>query len=288
MNPPAPGAVAFCVTVPLDEEELALAGLYELGTLGTEARPGSSPDETVLLAYFTDRPGIEAELRQALIPLAGVQVEKSRAPEVDWVARFRETFRPLAAGGFLVTPAWHAPDSAAGLRSLRVDPGRAFGTGTHETTRLCLAALESLAAAGPLGRVLDVGTGTGILAVAACLLGAAQVAAVDVDPEAVASARLHARLNGVGFGVVLGDGGQPFRAGGFDLVLANIQAPILLAKRDELISLCAAGGRLVLSGLLQDDLTAIRAAYGDAGTLSLRSDGEWAAVLVEAPRPPVR
>jgi ribosomal protein L11 methyltransferase len=288
LNPPAAGPVAFRVTVPLDEEELALAGLFELGTLGAETRPASSPQLTVLMAYFADRPGIEAELRRALASLAGVQVEKSPVPEIDWVARFRETFRPLPAGRFLITPAWDVREPTAGQRLLRVDPGRAFGTGTHETTRLCLAALESSAAAGPLGRVLDVGTGTGILAVAARLLGAAQVAAVDNDPEAVASARRHARLNGVGFGVVLGDGGQPFRARAFDLVLANLQAPLLLAKRDELLSLCAAGGRLVLCGLLQDDLTAIRAAYGDAGTLSARSDGEWVAVQVEAPRTPVR
>lgn len=288
MNPPAAGAVAFRVTVPLAEEELALAGLFELGTLGAETRPASSPQLTVLMAYFADRPGLEAELRQTLGSLAGVEVERDQVPEIDWVARFRETFRPLVAGDFLIAPAWDVPEPSAGQRLLRVDPGRAFGTGTHESTRLCLAALESSAAAGPLGRVLDVGTGTGILAVAARLLGAAQVAAVDNDPEAVASARLHARLNGVGFGVVLGDGGRPFRAGSFDLVLANIQAPILLAKRDELLSLCAAGGRLILSGLLRDDLTAIRAAYRDAGTLSVRSDGEWVAVLVEAPRTPVR
>lgn len=281
MSPPAAGAVAFRVTVPLDEEELALADLFELGTLGTETRSAAAPHLTVLMAYFADRPGLEAELRHTLGSLAGVEVERDQVPEIDWVARFRETFRPLAAGHFLIAPAWDVPEPTAGQRLLRVDPGRAFGTGTHESTRLCLAALESLAAAGPLGRVLDVGTGTGILAVAACLLGAAAVAAVDNDPEAVASARLHARLNGVGFGVVLGDGGQPFRAGSFDLVLANIQAPILLAKRDELLSLCASGGRLILSGLLQDDLSAIRAAYGEAGALSPSSDGEWVAVRVE-------
>ena len=287
MSPPAAPAAAFRVTVRLNQEDLALAGIFDLGTLGTEARPGAAPDQILLLAYFADRPGLETELRQALSSLAGVEVERTQVAEVDWVARFYEGFQPFVAGGFWITPPWNVPQPPAGLRSLLVDPGRAFGTGTHETTRLCLAVLESMAAAGPLGRVLDVGTGSGILAVAARLLGATVVVAIDDDPEATASARRHARLNRVDFGLVLGDGGAPFHERAFDLVLANIQAPVLLAKRDQLLSLCAVGGRLVLSGLLQDDLAAIRASYGAVGTLGVSTDGEWVAVMVEPTRSPV-
>jgi len=277
-------AAAFRVTVPLKQEDLALASIYELGTLGTEARPGADPEQVLLLAYFPDRPGLEAELRHTLAWLDGVEVERTQVPDVDWVARFREGFQPFVAGGFWIAPPWSAQPPLAGLRSLLVDPGRAFGTGTHETTRLCLAVLESLAATGRLGRVLDVGTGSGILAVAARLLGATLVAAIDDDPEATASARRHARLNHVDFGLVLGDGGAPFHPGAFDLVLANIQAPVLLAKRDQLCSLCAGGGRLVLSGLLQDDLAPVQAAYGALGTLEVSAEGEWVAVMVEPAR----
>ncbi|HLA77114.1 MAG TPA: 50S ribosomal protein L11 methyltransferase [Vicinamibacteria bacterium] len=286
MRPSATEPVVFRVTVSLDGEELALAGLFELDTLGAESRPGPSPQQTVLMAYFTGRPGLEEELRQVLGRVPGVEVERAEVPDVDWVARFRESFKALSAGTFLIAPAWEVPEPAAGQRLLRVDPGRAFGTGTHETTRLCLAALQARAEAGPLGRVLDVGTGSGILAVASCLLGAATVTAVDHDPEAVASAQLHARLNGVAFSLVRGDGGRPLRPGRFDLVLANLQAPLLLARRAELLALCAAGGRLILSGLLQDDLPAIRAAYGDAATLSPSHDGEWVAVEVAPLGPP--
>ncbi len=280
MSSPASGAVAFRIMCPLDGEGRALAALLDLGTLGAESRPGASCEETMLLAYFTDRPGLEDDLRRALAGLPGCLVERSEIPDVDWVARFRESFRPLAIGGFFVSPPWHVGPAAAGQRLLRVDPGRAFGTGTHETTRLCLAAIESLAASRPLGRVLDVGTGSGILAVACCLLGAAGVTAIDNDADAIASARAHALLNGVAFSLVRGDGAQPFRPGGFDLVLANLQAPLLMLRRDELVAQCAPGGHLVLSGLLLDDLPALRAAYADAGALRSNQDGEWVAATV--------
>jgi ribosomal protein L11 methyltransferase len=132
--------------------------------------------------------------------------------------------------------------------------------------------------------VLDVGTGTGLLAVAAAKRGARQVVGCDNDPEATAAARRHAHLNGVALHVVQADGGRPFRARVFDLVLANLVAPLLLARREELRALLAPRGTLVLSGLLDRDVREVCEVFGAAlGAPRVTTDGEWAALVFEAP-----
>jgi ribosomal protein L11 methyltransferase len=236
-----------------------------------------------LLAYFQEEP---VSLRQALAGLADLRIEPATLPEVDWVARFREGFRPFRLGRFLIAPPWSLPLAPGpDERLLVVDPGRAFGTGTHESTRLCLSILEELAATTRLGQTLDLGTGTGILAVAAALRGAGPVVAVDVDAEAVASARRHASLNDVELRLLQGDGGRALRPGAFDLVLANLTAPLLCARALEIGQLLAPGASLVLAGLLGEELESVRAAYASLGALAVRSDGEWAALLVQRKRP---
>lgn len=202
---------------------------------------------------------------------------------MDWVARFREGFRGFSCGGFWIAPEWDTTAAPIGRLRLIVDPGRAFGTGTHETTRLCLEALEEEAAVRKPGdRVLDVGTGSGILAVAAALLGWRDVVGVDIDPEALESAGVHARLNEAHTAFVLGDGGGPFRPRSFALVLANITAPLLRARRAEIGALAAPGGALVLSGLLATDARDVAAAYARVGVVETRLDGEWAALRIRA------
>jgi ribosomal protein L11 methyltransferase len=266
---------AFRVTVALADEDLATTVLWEAGTAGVELRslPG---DRVELLAYFTgDGPP------PALEPLpAGAKVEPAEVPEVDWVERFRESFRARRAGRFLVAPRWEAP-AAPSPDVLLVDPGRAFGTGTHETTRLCLGALEELAVRRSLGRTLDLGAGTGLLAVAAARLGASPVVASDIDPEAVAASTSHALLNGTHLLVVRADGGRGFRPGAFDLVLANLMALLLVDRSAEIRSLLAPGGALVLSGLLRDDVPFVREAFAPCGRPRERFDGEWAALVYE-------
>ena len=264
---------AFEVEVAGGQEDLVTAELWERGTAGIEAREG------VLLAYFEERAGLAEELRAAL---PGVEVREVAVPVVDWVARFREGFRAFRAGGFEILPVWESSGSEARDGVLLVDPGRAFGTGTHETTRLCLAAIESLAQRGPLGRALDVGTGTGLLALAAARRGAARVVGVDNDPEALASAARHAALNGVELALVQGDGARAFAPRSFDLILANLMAPLLLAQRDALRAVVRPGGWLVLSGLLVGDVPEVREAYAALGSPTVATDGEWAALMVSA------
>jgi ribosomal protein L11 methyltransferase len=264
---------AFRVVVPAAQEDAATAALWEQGTVGIEVRPAGAQVE--MLAYFPD--SARLPLLQAELP--GAVLEPIPVPEVDWVARFREGFRPFQAGRFLIAPAWEAPRPSPDV--LLVDPARAFGTGTHETTRLCLAALVHLAAQRPLGRTLDLGAGTGLLAAAAARLGAAPVIASDIDPEAISASRHHARLNEVPLHVVRADGGQAFRSGAFDLVLANLMALLLVDRAAEIRSLLAPQGALVLSGLLVDDVPHVRRAFAGCGTPLEHVDGEWAALVFD-------
>ena len=267
---------AWRVTVSPADEDLATAALWEAGTSGIEVRggPGGAVE---LLAYFPD----EGSSPGAVALPAGAVVEPVAVPDVDWVARFREGFRSFRAGRWLVAPVWDAPRRGA-PETLVVDPGRAFGTGTHETTRLCLAALEGLAARRPLGRTLDLGAGTGLLAVAAARLGASPVVATDVDSEAVASSRTHAGLNDARLLLARADGGRGLRPGSFDLVLANLMALLLVDRADEIRCLLAPGGALVLSGLLAGDVAEVRAAFAPCGEPTVALDGEWAALVYGA------
>ncbi|HVO13241.1 MAG TPA: 50S ribosomal protein L11 methyltransferase [Vicinamibacteria bacterium] len=264
---------AFRLRLPAADEDAATAALWENGTLGLEVRSANGWLE--LLAYFPDSVA-PATIREAL-PQA--EVQPTPVPEVDWVARFREGFRPFPAGRFLIAPAWEAPAPSPDV--LLVDPGRAFGTGTHETTRLCLGALEDLAARRRLGRTLDLGAGTGLLAIAAARLGASPVVASDLDPEAAASAVHHAALNGARLGVVRADGGRGLRPRSFDLVLANLMALLLVDRAAEIRTLLAPGAALVLSGLLVEDVAFVAEAFAACGTPRRRRLGEWAALLYE-------
>jgi ribosomal protein L11 methyltransferase len=263
---------AYRVSVVERDEDLVTAELYAAGTDGIEVGP-TRDDRVSLLAYFPDDVDLAA-LRERL---ATATVEPVAIPQVDWVARFRESFRAFRVGGFVVAPPWDRPPEGGQL--LLVDPGRAFGTGTHETTRLCLRALEDLARRRRPGRVIDVGAGTGILGIAAALLGAHLVVATDNDPEATAAARAHACLNGVELRLVRGDGPRPFVPEAFDLVLANLTAPLLVAHAHGLAQLRSPGGTLVLSGLLEADIAEVQVAYAGSGAPEVRRDGEWAALV---------
>jgi ribosomal protein L11 methyltransferase len=280
---------AFRVLVAEADEEPASFALWEAGTTGIEVRP-ASPGRVELIAYFADGATPPSPIVIHSRPDPGtvnsrpdpVVLEPVDVPDVDWVARFREGFRRFRAGRFEIAPVWEAPSPSPDL--LVVDPGRAFGTGTHETTRLCLGALEELAVRRPLGRALDLGAGTGLLAIAAARLGASPVVATDIDPEATASSRLHARLNGTPLRVVRCDGAHGLRAGSFDLVLANLMALFLVDRAREIQALVAPGGALVLSGLLTGDVDFVRRAFEGCGPARERVDGEWAALVYERER----
>lgn len=173
----------------------------------------------------------------------------------DWVRRTQAQFGPIEIGARLwIGPSWHEPQ--AGRVSVRLDPGLAFGTGTHPTTRLMLDFLETNIRGGE--RVLDYGCGSGILAIAAAKLGAARVDGVDVDPVAVETAAGNARTNHVGLNASLP---EALPSGVYDLVLSNILAQPLISLAPLLAARTAPHGCIALSGILQSQAADVAAAY---------------------------
>ncbi len=200
----------------------------------------------------------------------GCAVQGVRAvPEQDWVRLTQSQFAPVPiTPGFWIVPTWHEPPPSADP-VIRLDPGLAFGTGTHPTTRMCLRWIARHAPTGQ--RVLDYGCGSGILAIGAAKFGAREIVAVDIDPAAVESTRLNAEANHVAL-----EAGLPERADGeYDLVLANILATPLRVLAP---LLCAhvrpGGGHLVLAGILARQAEELRAAYAPWVALDVHDEDE--------------
>lgn len=205
----------------------------------------------------------------------------STLEEQDWLQEWKRDFKPLRVGKhFVIAPTWEAVPPTPGDQIIRIDPGQAFGTGHHETTRLCLEWLEARAAtrvAGCSESVLDVGTGSGILAIAAALLEFGPIVALDNDPEAVHVAGENLALNGVSDKVELQAGTVGTATGTYDVVLANIQALPLIEMAPLLAERLARSGRIVLSGILLEQAAMVQSAY-EAQEMKLlaRSEaGEW-------------
>ena len=207
-------------------------------------------------------------------------------PDEDWVRLTQSQFAPVPiTPQFWIVPSWHEPPADV-QRVIRLDPGLAFGTGTHPTTRMCLRWIAAQAASHSPGwsRVLDYGCGSGILAIGAALHGAQQVDAVDIDPAAVASTRANAAANGVTLNAALPDAALPDAAAGpYTLVLANILASPLKLLAPLLCAQLAPGGDLVLAGILARQADELTAAYAPWVALGV-SDAEDGWILMTGRR----
>jgi ribosomal protein L11 methyltransferase len=267
--------VRLAVRVARAQAELVLAELIELAPSGVEEV--SVGDEVVEYAVYgapgelPALPDLRAAAGEAL-----VEVRTSEVPD-DWEERWREFHRAVVVGERLtVRPPWEAPGTTS--IDLVIDPGRAFGTGAHATTRLCLELMLSMS---PMGAFLDLGCGSGVLAIAAAHLGWTPVAALDNDPACLEATEGNARTNGVAVGVGRHDLRRDPVASA-PTVAANLLAPLLLAWAERLDEASERPERLIASGLLVGEVDRVAGAFGTCGLRERerRSDGEWAAVLL--------
>jgi ribosomal protein L11 methyltransferase len=278
-----PGARAVQVTVPAGEADLAADALWCASAAAIEERPPVAPGAEIVLVAAPAAGGDAAPLLSSVAgrwPAELVTLDLDAALDA-----WRAHARTVRVGRLLVRPPWvDEPAGDPDAVEVVVDPGRAFGSGAHVSTRLALAALVDLVRGGE--RVLDVGCGSGVLAIAAVRLGAGAAVGIDVDPAAVAATRANADRNGVGrrLAVVEGDAAAGTASSGpYDLVVANMLASELGAVAPAVAAALAPGGVAVLAGLLEEQRAGLLAAYravnlepvGEPGT-----DEGWTALVL--------
>ncbi len=239
------------------DREVLLAALWTAGAVGVWERD----DE--LVAWFPEP-----------VPDVPGGGRWEAEPDRDWSQAWKAGLEPVEVGRLVVAPSWTDPRPPD---AILIDPGMAFGTGHHATTRLCLAALQQLDLSG--ARVLDAGTGTGVLAIAAARLGAAHVVAVDTDPDAVAAARANAARNRVDVDVrtAIVDAAP---AGQFDVVVANLLTDVVIELAWHLLAVTVPGGTLIVSGISVERADEVAACLTDLGAdvTAVDAEGGWVAI----------
>jgi ribosomal protein L11 methyltransferase len=265
------------------DEIVGLLADYSLVAI-EEDDPATPRSWTAHFTTATDRDAAAAALTECH-PDAVVALERTEIPDDDWARRTQADLPPVSVGRFIVAAPWAASTVDAGGRTLiEIEPSRGFGTGHHQSTRLCLALLQRTPLDGTT--VIDIGTGSGILAIAAALLGASHVEGLDEDPDAVENARENAERNGVASRVhlrvadALAKGANARRG---DVVTANLTGTLLARYAGAVGAFVAGGGRLIVSGFTIDErdrvLEAFAASFSVIG--SADEDGWWAYLLVK-------
>lgn len=257
--------------------------LAELGCLGTFERDG------LLVAFFRDGRDV-AEIRDSLAGFrsvlresgldAGYSFDYHYLSERDWNESWKRRFEPVDVGESLaIVPPWKRDKD--GRISIIIDPGMAFGTGHHETTRTCLGLIERISRTCRRERFLDVGTGTGILAIGAARLGFSRVTAVDIDPLATDAALRNASLNGLS-GIEVFEGTIDDAEGPFDLIAANLIAGTLIRLAHSIALHLDVKGTAVLSGMLAGQEDAVISAFAAEGVLLEEriEDGRWVSLVL--------
>jgi ribosomal protein L11 methyltransferase len=259
--------------------------LMEAGAAGTETE--NSNDLLIhVTGYFESLPQRERvrdELFEALriynLPTSSVRDMNVReVAERDWLEEWKQNWQPVEVGRFVIAPSWSKLADTHDRIVIRIEPGMAFGTGTHETTRLCLQAIEINFSGSSF---LDVGTGTGILAIAAAkLFPQAHIEACDTDEKAITIARENARANGVLDQIEFRPGSVDDSTASADLVCANLTADVIVRMMRTLVSLTC--GKLILSGILETQIEMVRSALHECGIsdFEIAQDGEWVALII--------
>ena len=259
--------------------------LMEAGAVGTET--GDESDGLLRIAgYFAetpDRERVRNELFEALriYELPSSSVRDMNVREVvqrDWLEEWKQSWQPVEIGRFIIAPPWSNLGEVHDHLIIRIEPGMAFGTGTHETTRLCLDAIQKTFNGGSF---LDVGTGTGILAIAAAkLFPEAHIGACDTDEMAVEIARENAVANGVLNQIDFRVGSVEESTASADLVCANLTADVITQIMPLIVGVTC--GKLILSGILETQIEMVQAALHDNGIdeFEIEQDGEWVALTI--------
>jgi ribosomal protein L11 methyltransferase len=243
--------------------------------------------------YLQEKPGAPRKLRESL--LAGLKqinrcglktgpgtVAVVKLRREDWAESWKRHFRPLEIGGqLLIKPSWSKRRARKNQAVVVLDPGLSFGTGQHPTTEFCLRELARHATFGAGRSFLDIGTGSGILAIAAARLGYSPVHAFDFDPEAVRVARTNARANGVHqkLRISRGDVAKlPIRPGRqYDVICANLISTLLIAERRRMVNRLSRGGTLVLAGILKSEFSRVQKVFEKLGLklAASQTGNEW-------------
>ncbi len=275
---------------PYGTRDEAIRLLIDAGSPGVLEDEPAGPSETAgcsgLTAYLLSVPQDGPRALRERLRRLGWSVSFLPYTEVNWQERWKRFLRPVRSGGFLVRPVWSRAKGRKGEVVIEIDPGMAFGTGSHPSTRLCLRGISLLLRGGnaPLERagctLLDVGTGSGILAIAAMKLGIRKAMGIDIDPAALSNARKNTRLNNVKVALTK----RPLEEipGLFTLVVANIQSKTLLELRPLLTRKVRPEGFLLLSGILKEEAEEVKRGFAAVGLKPYRvlRSGEWAALLL--------
>ncbi len=270
------------VDVGPDDVDETSALLFELGAEGVEERDettlvkNTASGKVTLVAAFSNREDAEAAIVELDATLPSSVPRYEEVVGDAWRDAWKEHYKPYAiAEGLVVRPPWEPYEAKAGEKVLELEPGRAFGTGLHETTRLVARAIRAHASEVQGKLVIDVGCGSGILALAALALGAARAVAIDNDPEAIDVTRENAARNALTDRVDASTTDIAALDLQAPLVLANIEARILIPMAADLQRRVAPGGLLLLSGILVPQRDDVRAAYPDMELLDSPALGEW-------------
>jgi len=274
---------ALDVEIEATAQEAVEYALMEAGAIGTEVTEATEHCVTGYFAAIPDRERVRDELFDALriynLPTSSVRDMSMRVvAQRDWLEEWKQSWQPVQIGRFIIAPPWSNVEERPERLIVRIEPGMAFGTGTHETTRLCLNAIQRHYRGSSF---LDVGTGTGILAIAAAkLFPQAHIEACDIDADAIAIARENAAANGVLDQINFRVGSVDESTASSDLVCANLTADVITQMLRTLVGLSC--GKLILSGILETQIEMVQAGLHACGIddFEIAQDGEWVALII--------
>jgi len=286
--------LSLTVDLSLGDADAAESLLHGAGATGLEVREeGTRPmpgvrapaaGEAILVAYFDDRRLAEQAGAEISRAFPGARTAVEEVEQRDWSESWKALVRAVEVGRLWVGPPWLAAQAPPGKERIVIEPKMAFGTGDHPTTSLCLLAVDAYLQAHPGATVLDVGTGTGVLAIAARRLGASRAVGIDNDPVSVELARENAAVNGTPEVELSGKSLEELPPGRFDLVVANILANTLVELAPAISR--RAGDALVLAGVLVPQRQEVEAAFVRQGLepVSAPEQGEWVRIDLRRPR----